>query len=285
MKCYVKNVTVQWKRDRCAFRIISMKDDFRFQENNHTYWLGDKRLTGVTTVLGVLAKPQLYSWYARMAVESLWGHAVNSKVVVEIDGERNEAVRLSVLESGLEVAKSAGNKKKEAAGEHGTDAHALMEKWIKMCIKENAGKPLYPLDGKVSPIEALFKWANEKVDHFLFSERQMYDKELFIAGTADFAYIGKDSKKYMSDFKTSSGIYGIDYSLQVAAYRMLAEGEGDTPYDGATVVRMGKDSSFEVQQLNEYVLYKEAFLACLTLYRLQAHNKPEIKEKSYAKKS
>ena len=148
-----------------------------------------------------------------------------------------------------------------------------MEKWIKMCIKENAGKPLYPLDGKVSPIEALFKWTNEKVDHFLFSERQMYDKELFIAGTADFAYIGKDSKKYMADFKTNSRIYGIDFWLQVAAYRMLAEGEGDTPYDGATVVRMGKDGSFEIKQLFDYEPFKECFLACLKIYRTQEYIK------------
>ena len=74
----------------------------------------------------------------------------------------------------------------------------------------------------------------------------------------------------MADFKTSSGIYGIDYWLQVAAYRMLAEEEGDEPYDGATVVRMGKDGSFEVKHRFDYETDKEAFMACLTIYRAQA---------------
>ena len=246
-----------------------------FDPKTHKYLIDGKPATGVTTIIGVLAKPALIGWAARMACDFIRENADP----VDIEG----GFDLDVWDKLLEDAKSAHNKKKEAAGEKGTDMHSLVEKYINQSIEKNEGRPHTEGLDELLPVRKFIEWAVDNVDHFLFAERQMYDAELFIAGTADFAYIGKDGKKYMADFKTSSGIYGIDYWLQVVAYRMLAEGEGDEPYDGATVVRMGKDGSFEVQQLNEYVLYKEAFLACLKLYRLQAHNKPVVAEKSYAK--
>lgn len=212
-----------------------------------------------------------------MGVEALWGHAVDRKVVANVEGEDMEVVTLHELEEGLEKAKGAGNKKKEEAGTHGTDAHTLVEYLITTFIESNEGKPRQPLyfadtftEAKFAAIKPFYDWAVENVDHFLFAERQMFNKELFIAGTADFAYIGKDGKKYMADFKTSSGVWGIDYYLQCAAYRLLAEAEGDAPYDGCTIVRMGKKGDFEVLHRFDYETDKEAFLACLTLYRAQA---------------
>lgn len=253
-------------------------DDFRFQESDHSYWLGDKRLTGVTSIIGVLAKPALIQWAANEACKHA-GARFSEKYSPSLD---LFSLKKEDVEAILEEARTAHARKKEAAGTHGTDAHALVEEYVNRCIKGNEGKP-FPTtngdgvanlgDGKFfvpGPIARFTVWANENVDHFLFSERRMFNKELFIAGTADFAYVGKDGKRYMADFKTSSGIYGIDYWLQVAAYRLLAEAQGDTPYDGATVVRLGKDGAFEVQQRFDYETDKEAFLACLKLYRAQA---------------
>lgn len=230
-----------------------------FDKKKHVYLIDGKPATGVTTIIGVLNKPALIGWAAKMAVKFL---EENGRFI-DLDEYRG----ILVTAEQLKEATIAHIKKKEAAGEHGTDAHELMEEYINKCLTEHAAKPEVL---SFEPIGKFIAWAIENVDHFLYSERQMFDKKLFIAGTADFAYVGKDGKKYMADFKTSSGIYGIDYWLQVAAYRMLAEQEGDEPYDGATIVRMGKDGSFDAQQLYEYETYKEAFLCCLTLYRAQA---------------
>lgn len=268
------------------------KPDFTFDEKSHVYKLDGKPMTGVTSVIGVLAKPALIGWAAKMATEYIWEHGEKIKVTADNNDDFVKAFLLERFADGeyrvvtkelLDEAKSAHTKKKEAAGSTGTDRHAEVEEWINLCLKSD-GKPNFAMP-HTTDIKQFVDWAVENVDHFLFSERRMFNKELFIAGTADFAYIGKDGKRYMADFKTSSGIYGIDYWLQCAAYRMLAEGEGDEPYDGATIVRLGKDGSFEVNQLMDYVLYKEAFLACLTLYRLQAHNKGavEVLEKTYPK--
>ena len=224
-----------------------------FNKEKHEYLIDGKRATGVTTIIGVLAKPALIGWAAKCAIEFV---------------QTAIASGLELTPELLNDAKNAHTKRKEAAGTHGTDAHASVEEWINLCLKSD-GKPNFAMP-HTTDIKKFVDWAVANVDHFIFSERQMFNKDLFIAGTADFAYVGKDGKKYMADFKTSSGIYGIDYWLQCAAYRMLAEAEGDTPYDGCTVVRLGKDGAFEVQQRFDYDTDKEAFLCCLKLYRAQA---------------
>lgn len=225
----------------------------RFEKETHSYFRDDKRMTGVTTVIGVLAKPALIGWASKMAVT--W---------IKENCQKDDMMRYLVNEADLDFARNAHTKKKETAGEHGTDAHALVEAFIKDVL---AG---VKTDRDYSAIQKFIDWANENVDHFLFSERVMYDNERMIAGTADFAYVGKDGKRYMGDFKTSSGVYGIDYWLQVAGYRLLAEAEGDVPYDGSAVVRMGKKGDFEALYRYDYDTDKEAFLCCLSLYRAQA---------------
>ncbi len=245
---------------------------FEFLPDTHTYLYDGKRMTGVTTVINsTLAKPQLIGWAAKMAADYVWDNSTPMRGVLP-DGSKAPPERLLdyrvVSNTVIEESKSAHTKKKEAAGSTGTDRHAEVEEWINLCLKSD-GKPNFAMP-HTTDIKQFVDWSLENVDYFLFSERRMYNEELFIAGTADFAYIGKDGKKYMADFKTSSGIYGIDYFLQVAAYRMLAEGEGDEPYDGSTIVRLGKDGSFEVQQRYNNETDKEAFLACLTLYRAKA---------------
>lgn len=253
----------EWERRRSRTRMTTT-----FNKEKHEYLIDGKRATGVTTIIGVLAKPQLISWASRMACEHIRENADKHFLPVP-GGEQPSFSYYEVSEELLGNAQKAHTRKKEVAGEKGTDMHSLVEGYVRLMIADQGGKP-FLMNNPQTAIEPFIKWAVENVKEFLFSERQMFNKDLFIAGTADFSYIGKDEKKYMADFKTSSGIYGIDYWLQVAAYRMLAEAEGDQPYEGATIVRMGKDGSFDVQHLYEYETYKEAFLSCLTLYRAQA---------------
>lgn len=259
--------------------LIRYRDDLfvpvDFAREHYYYADPDRKqaYTGITSVCGVLAKPALIGWAAKMAVEHVreW---VFDKANPHLEG----SVAISPLLEVLDEARTAHTKKKEAAGAHGTDAHALVETWVNACLELNGGEPQLiglHIDGDLNPIRTFIEWALEHVDHFLFSERRMANREHFIAGTADFAYVGKDGKRYMADFKTSSGIYGIDYWCQVAGYRLMAEAEGDEPYDGMTIVRLGKKGpkDFEVQQQFDYETYRDAFLACLTIYRAQGKAK------------
>ena len=263
-----------------------------FDPKTHEYLIDGKRATGVTTIISVLNKPQLYGWYARMAVErvaEMW--------------EADKPYPKELIAAILEEAKGAGNKKKEAAGTHGTDSHSLVESWINAQLTGSTS------DTDYKPIQHFIDWAGANVDHFLFSERQMFNKDMFLAGTADFGCMMKDGKKLIGDWKTSSGVYGIDYFLQCAGYKILAEAEGDAPYDGCVIVRQGKKGAddFDVHyryaetstkeastdlwnrlmgfigaKQTEVINYSDidakAFMACLTIYRAQAtFKKPNYK--------
>ena len=246
--------------------LIKIKDDLYVPEDfetNHKYFAdaeGTKPYTGITTILNVIAKPNLIQWAANEAVKYV---RESLKVVDVVEGELRFGYEF--IEKTLEEARTAHARKKEKAGTHGTDAHALVETYVKLSIEAHGGKPALTAPESIAKFQ---EWAIANVDQFLFSERRLSNKDLFVAGTADFAYV-KDGKRYMADFKTSSGVYGIDYFLQCAAYRFLAESEGDEPYDGTTIVRLGKDGSFDVHHRFDYETDLKAFMACLTLYRAQ----------------
>ena len=57
---------------------------FYFDEEKHRYYLDGKQMTGVTTILGVLAKPALIQWAANMAIDSVRGQV--AKIATENDG-------------------------------------------------------------------------------------------------------------------------------------------------------------------------------------------------------
>lgn len=232
-----------------------------FNKERHEYLIDGKRATGVTTIIGVLAKPALINWAAKEAANYFLA-AVNKLASAPISTE--------ILEGIHEQAIVAHNKKKEAAGTHGTDAHALVELYVNECISKYNGEPYEHVE--ISPIKPFVDWAVANVGTFLFAERQMFDAALFIAGTADFGCILKTGQKLIGDFKTSSGVYGIDYFLQCAGYKLLAESEGDKGYDGCVIVRLGKKGpkDFDVTYSYDTVTAETAFLACLTIYRAQA---------------
>ena len=248
-----------------------------FNKEKHEYLINGTPATGVTSVIGVLAKPALIQWAANEAIK----YVTNQAIPYYGPDDNGDALEDHYIITGadLQNGRTAHAKKKDKAATHGTDTHALVENWVGLCLKNNDGKPIF-LEGETlvaSPIEKFILWANDSVSQFLFSERQMYNEEMFIAGTADFGVIMKDGKKLIGDFKTSSGVYGIDYFLQCAGYKVLAEGEGDEPYDGCVIVRLGKDGSFDVYYSYDSRIEEEAFRACLTIYRAQATFK-EFKE-------
>lgn len=234
-----------------------------FNKENHEYRIDGERATGVTTIIGVLAKPALIGWAAKMAIEYIKETA--ELLEHELAGEKV----WKVSESLLEESKTAHVRNRDSAAEHGTLTHELIEIYINNCINDNGCKPYSYQSESVKPF---IDWAVTNVDHFLFSERVMFNKDMFIAGTADFGCIMKDGKRLIGDFKTSSGMYGIGYFIQCAGYKILAEAEGDAPYDGCVIVRLGKKgpSDFDVTYRYRPDVDEEAFRACLTLYRAQA---------------
>ena len=226
-----------------------MEKRFSFDEKRHLYFLDGKPLTGVTSVLNVIAKPALIGWAVNMACEYI---------------RDNYSVGCA-MESLLEEAKIAHRKKKEGAADIGKRVHKYLEEWI-------ANEPSEETDEQVMKVARNFiGWAEKNKVKFLASEKRVYSPTLFIAGTLDFI-CEIDGKKYVGDIKTSSGVYGRAYFAQCAGYRLMLEEMGEKDFEGSIIVRIGKDGLFseekDVLMSPNYEDDKRYFLAALDIYRM-----------------
>lgn len=235
---------------------------FYFRESDHMYFMDGKPMTGVTTILAVIAKPALIQWAANMACDY-----IHEKVVKPIGRGEEQYPIFRKLPEILEEARTAHRKKKEAAGEAGTDVHSLIEKWIKRCIVVDFLTPLHQDELENPQVVKFHQWATEKGVKFLESEKKLYSPAHWIAGTTDFT-CEIDGKRYVGDLKTSSGIY-YEMFMQCAAYRMMLEEMGEEKYHGSVIVRCGKDGSFETKERYDYETDLKGFMGALALYRAQ----------------
>lgn len=230
---------------------------FEFNPATHRYYLNGVAMTGVTTILGVIAKPQLIKWASDQAVDYIKEHQMDVGVGVP-------PKTVTVTEEELENARKAFAIKRDKAADQGTSVHAEIEQYIK--CKMNG------LDWGTDneQVKHFISWADKYKVEFIASEEQVYSEKLFVAGTYDFACI-IDGRKYLGDLKTANGLYP-EYFYQCAAYRMMAEEMGQTDFKGSILVRIGRDGKFDEDQdviISEgYDEEKDAFLSALNLYRI-----------------
>lgn len=237
---------------------------FTYQEKGHRYELDGVKMTGVTTVLGVLAKPMLIPWAARMTAEWIRENCKNA--YQDISG-----YAYTVTESDLQEAVKAHTKKKEDGGKGGKDLHSQVEGAIKDAIERYDGymtlEVFNAFDPK-HPIQSFVRWADENRIKFLSSETPTYSKEWFVAGTPDFTF-EKDGKKFVGDLKSFKKIWDRVPHLQCAAYAKMLEEQSGEKYDGTCIVNINKETG-ELTDQWRFALDEDmrGFEAALTLYRL-----------------
>lgn len=232
---------------------------FEFQEKGHKYFLDDKPLTGVTTVLNVIAKPALIQWAANMATD-----------YISKEWKSNVSYSMDAIKIILDEARKAHCKKKEEAGQKGTDVHTLIETYIKLMISDQGGVAMEINGYDNEQVKHFVEWAVKNKIKFLESEKKMYSEKHWIAGTCDFTCEIK-SKKYVGDIKTSSGIYDRTPFFQTAGYRLMLEEMGEKDYAGSVIINIKKDGKFDekkdVYYSFDYQSDLDGFLAALKLYR------------------
>ena len=93
---------------------------FRFDPIKHRYYLGEKQLTGVTTILGVLAKPALIQWAANEAVEYI------TEKALYFESTNDWKVSGDILVE----ARTAHVRKRDKSADIGTVAHSWISDYI-----------------------------------------------------------------------------------------------------------------------------------------------------------
>ena len=243
------------------------KPQFEFNKEEHYYTLDGKRMYGTTTVLGVIAKPALIPWAANMAVGYIETEV--AKIASDNDGLEYLKVLAQEWANILKEAKSAHRKKKESAGEKGTDVHGMIEIAIKEAIEKNKGFISELLFSDTPQVKHFYDWARNNKIKFLASEKQLYSESMWVAGTTDMVF-EKEGKKFIGDIKTSSAIYP-EHFYQMAAYRMMLEEMGEKDFEASAIIRLGKDGKFneekDVQYHYDYDTDKSAFLGALAIFK------------------
>lgn len=212
-----------------------------------------KNLTGTTTVLGVIAKPALIPWAANMTVGYIREH------IGEYD-----LTDLAQFEQMLQDAKSAHRKKKEKAGDWGTELHAEVERYIKNSMICIAGwKDTTKYDDK---IKQFIEWAKQNNTRFLASEKNVWSERMWTGGIVDFI-CEIDGKRWIGDIKTSnSGVHPENF-WQCAAYDMMLQEQGEPRAEGYLILNIKENGEFAEKRNISIEENQQAFLSCLNIYR------------------
>lgn len=228
--------------------------EYRFNKEQHIHELkvgGEwKPLIGVTSALQIIAKPQLIQWAANMAVEYIESH-------ITLQNETWAAL--------FKEAKTAHRRKKEEAGQKGTDVHKEIENLVAGLIATNNGVFKGDETSGIPQIQKFIDWAVENKVKFLESEKHVFSESLWIGGILDLV-LEMDGKKLIADIKTSSGIYNEAF-FQMGAYDLCLEEMGEK-VDGYLVINLKKTGEFDLKIAENKELNKKAFLSALELYKI-----------------
>ncbi|MEK7578398.1 MAG: PD-(D/E)XK nuclease family protein [Patescibacteria group bacterium] len=208
------------------------KIEIKFLESNHSYWttfLSElkkdgtaklRRLTGVTSFIGIIDKPALIPWAVNTTVKYIREH---------LDELKKEPKEI------LKAAREESDKQRDISAEIGKAIHAWVEKHI------NGQEPEMPEDEKVlQGVVNFLDWIAHRKVEFVASEQIVYSKEHDFVGTLDI--LAKvDKKLCLIDIKTGNGIYA-EAKMQTAAYRKAWEEECGKKLSGRWIWRISKET-------------------------------------------
>lgn len=230
-------------------------EQLEFDEGAHAYKWAGKFVPGVTTILQCIGKPALVPWAAGCASD----HWLAEIKLGNID---YTAIH--------KAAKSAHRKKAQAAANIGQNVHDYAE-----CYFKQRTLPILMTDQAKRGAEAFHKWLDKFNVKIKASERRVFSKQYYYAGTCDFV-AEVDGILGVGDIKTSSGIYP-EMRFQTAAYQQALEEEKGIKFPVRWIVRFDKNTGdFEAKSFYDFKLDFEGFEAALVLHRsLQLIDKGE----------
>lgn len=191
-----------------------------------------KSVVGVTTALGVLAKPALIPWANRLGLE------------------------------GIDVGKFVDDK-----AEIGTLAHAICTDYLMGIETDFSHYDQHQISLAENCALSFFKWIGKNPITPILIEGQMVSEDWQYGGTVDI-YCLLDGKYTLVDLKTGSGIWP-EYAYQIAAYREMLR-EHDFPVEECiclNIPRVESEAFKEHTYTNlETTVGWEIFLSCLNIY-------------------
>lgn len=213
-------------------------------------------LPRVTSILNIIAKPQLVNWAAKTAAELALLH---EEFEIEEQDGKLIIIKTNPKPSPEEiVARVFGIRNK--AGDIGTRTHDIID--ANHPSKLDPNKIETALQGRIFAYLAFLKTVGFK--ELIFSERLIWSKQHGYAGHADQGFITASDQVILVDYKTGSGLYD-EVGLQLIAYeKALVELEVVSHIDQRIAVQLNEDGTMRMQDYNDPF---EDFLHAFGLWR------------------
>ena len=196
---------------------------------------------GVTTITGLLAKPQLIIWANRLGLQ------------------------------GIDSSKYA-----DAMADIGTLAHYFIMCHLKDEVPDVSDYSPNQIEAAGNCYNKFIAW--EKTHDLVpkIIEVPLVSDRMKVGGTPDL-YCILDGIPTLVDFKTGKALY-IEHSYQVAGYKALLEEFGN-PVDLCIILRIGRDDDegFEEKRIRNTDIDYAIFMHCLEIYHLQKTDREEEK--------
>jgi hypothetical protein len=229
-------------------KLILFGHELEFDEEKHLYRWAGAPVPGVTTILGRIAKGQHFNnWFIKVT-RDYWLDAVKAG--------RTDFEKIH------KESWNAGKNISRAAADIGTNVHAYAE-----CFFKKQPLPELLTDQAKRGAEAFHKWFDSHKIRVIASERMVFSKEHYYAGTCDLiAEI--DGELVVGDIKTGSGIYN-EARFQTAAYQHALQEEKGILFPSRLIIRFDKPTgNFELKTLRDFELDFRGFLAARELHRV-----------------
>ena len=232
------------------------------------YKVNDDKPVGVTTLLSKTLSKDLMSWAVNCAIDYLRG-----KLPV-------------VTEKDLKEAANAYNVKRDFGSSTGTEAHALVELYLKGKSEELELALQNPSKEAQNAYLAFLEWYEDVMPTVINVEEVVYSDEYKYCGTYD-CMLKIDGKNWLCDFKTTNiskaapkGVYAENF-LQLGAYANAHEeqrqhelangGSKLKKIDGLMVISGKKNGQLDIVTNNDVDLTvlecMERFTQVVEVYR------------------
>ena len=194
---------------------------------------------GVTTVTGLLAKPQLIIWANRLGLQ------------------------------GIDSAKYT-----DAMADIGILAHYLVMCRLKNEEVDTSDYSPNQVEAANNCFASYLAWEKNHTLEPKIVEEPLVSDELKVGGTPDI-YCLLDGVPTLIDIKTGKALYP-EHLYQIAGYRAILEEKGN-PVERCIILRIGRDDDegFEEKIIRNTTIDHSIFLCCLSIYHLQKHSREE----------
>jgi len=208
-----------------------VKSHIRYQLADGTY------VPGVTTILGVLAKPQLIIWANRMGLKGI-----------------------------------DSTKYRDAMADIGTLAHKMITAHLKNEPCDTSEYSQEHIDKAETCLIKFWDWEKQHDLKGIIIETPLVSEVFGYGGMPDWYGLLDDIPELL-DFKTSKAIYS-EFFYQLAGYKQLVEEQGH-PIERERILRIGRDEDegFEERMMNSLDKQWQVFEHCLAIYNLLKETK------------